>query len=179
MKDAALDWTTAPGALRTEVHRFVWIADLSLKKLSPDDAEAMRQHRDDLQGSLDQLLETLSQLVPPAAAEIERCAARLLHAVGWIWQLTPLPVPNARKRVSGENPKKARGGRAKKPRAVAIDKACKEQFDALRSEREAHPWKAAGRAASNINKSLNLRGKDEVTQNAVSKRFRKLAKERS
>jgi hypothetical protein len=180
MKDEVTDWTAAPGALKAAVRQITWIADLALEKLSPDDAEAVRRHREDVQASLNQLLKTLSQLASQDAAEMERCVAQLLHAAGWIQHLSPLPTPNVRKRIRGENPRRMRAERAKKPLTAALNREYEGEFAKRRSGWEAAPFITARHAAAAITKALKKQGFEYVvTDNAVYKKFLKLAEAQS
>ena len=119
--------------LRASVSGWLFRADIALRpgKLNAQDAEAMRAHRESLEAGRDEMMVALAKITPdfPAeAAEIERCAAQMLHAASWIWQLHSAPTPNSRDTVrraviKKENPKRAREGRKNSDKTKAIDAA--------------------------------------------------------
>jgi hypothetical protein len=127
MADDWMDWTASSGALEAVVKSWLWRADVAHKKLSPSDADAMRQLEDEIQVSLQQLQNVLSKVADHSAAEeVERCVARLLHAVSWISQLHPAPTPNARKTVTDKAP--GIGRAVRKANARPLDEAYEAVF---------------------------------------------------
>jgi hypothetical protein len=82
-----------------------------------------------------------------------------------------------RKRIRDENPRRMRAERGKKPLMAALTREYEAEFYKRRDEWEVAPSITAHHAANAITKTLKNQGfLRVVTENAVYKKFHKLAK---
>jgi hypothetical protein len=179
-----LDLSAGGGLLNAIIRQSLWEADIALGKLKdPQDAEAMRHLRAHLKTSSRRLIEVLSKIPPSEARVIERLAAQLVRDTKLIGQLHPIPTPNARERLRGEVPARARKARAVTPDNTAIAQACAgpfiEQLEKLPDDwdgrRGSGSWTMAGRLMQKINP--NLRPNLQLSQRAIDHRFKKFVKD--
>jgi hypothetical protein len=157
MAKEAPDWpVVSSGPLETAIGPYQFIAGIAPGKLSPSEADTMRRLRDGMDADLRRLRDTLSTIAPEAAAEIEKCVARLLDTAGRIWQLSPIPTPNSRKTVQDRNPAHIRKRKAAKAEPInqICVQICKDVFAKMADDSGEVPRGSTKPAADQINQEL-------------------------